>query len=591
MADSPPNSKAELSRLRRAYRATRIIIVVLFALLIAEGARVVLDKTEEPSVSRSNDDRFIDRPDAAEASRLAHRYRPILMFDSDEPWRPLELDQFFHESNRGARHHLCDRANLAAGCPIALVGLNQFETNVFGTANAQNGKNLAINIAGNARNGTDYSAPRSVECTREPPVVDCDDGPRTAIYYNVLKANGSFYIDYWWFFRFNDFPGFESPQNCEGDFRPGCGDHEGDWEGMTVVTEPENPDEIKYVDYAAHNGTARWEPAHIEFGGEFDTRPVAYIARGSHAAYPDPCFGGPPKIGCLQAATTKVLGVKVRLPEGRHDGMRGWGRNAGGEDGECPPEPGRDCLIPLPPPAAGDGRTWNDFAGLWGRVCSGGPDCPVMFGPRTPGLQARYKAPWCSRPVSPDDRGFLESVNCDVFTPGAKSEATPGVATDADCLAWSATAAVVACGRQSLANDLATEEEVEAAPISITVRRPGQPKQTAEPSETAGLRQFKGKPLRDGSRVWIEGAVSDVILLVQPPRGVRPKRPFEARFTGIQLSPGPPAVIRVQYLEGKPQVSLEKPNGQLLYPVGLRELRFADLRRDSEPSEGEKGAG
>jgi hypothetical protein len=143
---------------------------------------------------------------------------------------------------------------------------------------------------------------------------------------------------------------------------------------MTVVASQSRPGRLAFVDYAAHEGVFRYTPEQIEHQG---TRPVVYIARGSHAGYPAKCAKS-----CRQVA--KLLGHA--LPEDNTDGGADWGRNA---EGAC--NAPSSCLKPLPV------GPWGAFAGFWGsRTCvdhHGG--CRFGLPPRSPSRQRRYQSPWC----------------------------------------------------------------------------------------------------------------------------------------------------------------------------------------------------
>jgi hypothetical protein len=149
-----------------------------------------------------------------------------------------------------------------------------------------------------------------------------------------------------------------------------CFDHEGDWEGVTLVLSKDSakPDRLEFVNYAAHEGVFRYRPVQIEREG---LRPVVYIANGSHAAYPFACPND-----CKQV--NKLFGHA--LPEDNTDGKRPWGRNDEA-----------DALLPLP---AG---SWEAFAGFWGsRTCDDAfGACTFGVPPRSPSQQRRFGSPWC----------------------------------------------------------------------------------------------------------------------------------------------------------------------------------------------------
>jgi hypothetical protein len=553
----------------------KVACALLAIAAAVEGGLLIKDainENREKAVATLATDTIVDDVPDDVAVELARRFRPVLRFDRNEPWRPLQIGHFFKESHAGPfhLHRLCDRSNprhlrLAENCPV-IGEIGRFEDRV--SALSLRGVNLALDIAGSQANGSDY-ATSDDSCTAEPPLLDCNEGPRTAIYYRVQGAHGRYYIDYWWFFRFNDFPEFDEAQRCEEDFRPFCGDHEGDWEGVTVITSPEDPDEVGYVAYAAHNGTSRYTPSQLKLEGPDEatkTRPVVYVARGSHASYPQPCEGELPVVRCLQ--DEKVVGP-LRLPEGEHDGTKPWGRNEGEDCADDEERPGNsECLQPLPPGILVEEKSWNAYAGLWGRACLGDATCPVMRGPLSPGQQKRYDSPWCAHDVSPDGQ-IAEQPTCDVLTPGAGAEARPGVATAADCQAWAGVStAVLACDAATLAEVLASDEESDESGIAIEIKEPRRPVKRAEDSETAGVAQYLGKPLRAPSSVRITGRVSDIVIRARPPIGSGQKDLFEATFTGLAIGPEEQVTARIRERDGQLRVTLLLPNGEVLLPLG-----------------------
>jgi hypothetical protein len=316
---------------------------------------------------------------------LAVRLRPRLRFDSDERWRPLEVGAFLRERFPGTGAHLvCDSSSRptcsAASGPVDL--------------RRRRGPDY-LDIEGNALDGDDFASPYP-ECHRRV-AVDCNGGPRSAIYYRRTSHAGRWYWDYWWFFRYNDYRG---PYNRCEHF---CGDHEGDWEGVTVVTTAALKPEIVAVIYAAHRVRVLAEAAVAPFAGG---HPLVFIAEGTHASYP---------FRCARACGQYSSLVGFTLPEDPHDGAMAWGGN---RDKECGIT---RCVRPLPEvgdpgeaalPLAG---AWAGWPGSWGETCHQG--CHERFrkresSPRSPGLQTRFKCPWAATrwaKPAPDGSGLSKS--------------------------------------------------------------------------------------------------------------------------------------------------------------------------------------
>jgi hypothetical protein len=192
----------------------------------------------------------------------------------------------------------------------------------------------------------------------------------------VTEANSRLYVDYWWYLRYNNFGRYGVAELCHNRVLAlrQCFDHEGDWEGVTVITDDRDHERAAYVGFAQHDGVHRRAAKDLPLQGQ---RPQVFVAQGSHASYSKACPSG-----CGQIKT--VLGI--RLPETNTDGAVPWGRN---EDGECPAS--SPCLRALA------GQPWKAYAGLWGsQKCRlRKRKCVLTKGPRSPALQQRYRAPWC----------------------------------------------------------------------------------------------------------------------------------------------------------------------------------------------------
>jgi uncharacterized membrane protein YqjE len=321
-------------------------------------------------------ERRVTKVDAAAAEELAKRFRPILRFDTGEAWRPLRIESLMAERNDrdGPAHRVCVVSDKGAqsGCePLGSVGDISGDTK---------GRRI-IDLAGDKFGGAEHRSPALADCPGYDPdsnLRDCDRGPASAIYYRVVNANGRYYVDYWWFLRYNRFAHAGAGSLCKQPLQRAlvkCFDHEGDWEGVTAVTVPGRATQLASVGYASHDGVYRHAASDLE---RSDQRPEVFVAQGSHASYHVPC---PQR--CAQPA--KKYGIAV--PETNTDGSKLWGRNSD-EDcfGSTP-----SCLQPLP------ARSWNAFEGRWGsRICKPG-NCRLELGPDTPSKQQRYKVPWCAR--------------------------------------------------------------------------------------------------------------------------------------------------------------------------------------------------
>jgi hypothetical protein len=314
---------------------------------------------------------------AAEGSDgdLAKTFRPLLFFDSGERRYPLDIDDAITEG----RIDQCRKYLVVDSCPD-------------------------VNSADEIDMTFDYL---DIDESAPPPPGGGDD---SAYYYHVTRDGERIFIDYWWFYSRNPSPvadkvfcgpGFRTPPFT-------CQEHAGDWEGLTVVVAPCEPESESCVDvggellgpksvrYAqhAHLLSYSWsrtlEPLWASLQApqarqlalvwsrvmptiaNHGVRPVAFVARNSHASYPDPCFGN-----CKQEVG--------RLPEARYDGGIPWSRNV-----TC-----GDCLKPLPLDENGNDASWNAFPGRWGsqECILAGAYCDLSPAPRGPSFQTRYDQP------------------------------------------------------------------------------------------------------------------------------------------------------------------------------------------------------
>jgi hypothetical protein len=315
---------------------------------------------------------------AAEGSdaQLAATFRPLLFFDSGERRYPLDIDDAIAEG----RIDQCRKYLVVDNCPD-VTSAEEIDMSFD-----------YLNI--------DESAP--------PPRGGGDD---SAYYYHVSRDGERIFLDYWWFYSRNPSPvadkvfcgpGFRTPPFT-------CQEHAGDWEGLTVVVAPCEEESESCVDvggellgpksvrYAQHahllsyswpktleplwesleappgRGLAVvWNEVVIPTIDNHGVRPVAFVARNSHASYPDPCFGN-----CQQ----EVGG----LPEARYDGGIPWSHNLSCDG----------CLKPLPLDENGEDASWNAFPGRWGsqECILAGAYCDLSPAPRGPSFQTRYDEP------------------------------------------------------------------------------------------------------------------------------------------------------------------------------------------------------
>lgn len=429
---------------------------------------------------------------------LARNFRPWLKFDTRERWRPINVRAFFDEGgNENVSHEVCPLTASRVGCePVR--GFHDFVERANG-AGFSSQPHLDVHADGAAAK---YRSPDLDRCEHLNVVQECEHGGASAIYYRVTRASDRFYIDYWWYFRYND-------------GGPAKWDHEGDWEGVTVVTQPGRQDRLAYVAFATHSARFRYAPGDLEMHGR--QRPVVYVAHGTHASYPVSC-----RAVCGQLL--QIHGLLPR-PERHFDGKQSWARN---ETDACDQHPA--CVRELPRGGADPERSWPIWSGHWGK--DGGS-------PQSPGRQSRYGNPECSR--------------------GAGGEECDGVSVGCD--AWvGATVRVAIClPRIGLTSSNASQR---FAP-SITVGT-----KTVRAMTGMGVVQSLGRPPRLSDGVRLTGLMSRGTQVVARVNLGRAQSSYtEARFDDVDVLGGGP--VEMRHCEDTRQATL------CLVAVGKPELPAA----------------
>ena len=181
---------------------------------------------------------------AATAVQLAQKYAPVLRLASGEHYHPLRLEDYL------------TKTVLRTGSPPHGT-LTQAQPTLF---------SLPITSA------STYLDVRGPEPNFQPkryPVIEQQlraAHPRPTVYFHLAYApgQGRVAIEYWFFYLYNDF----------------YDQHEGDWEGVTVVLQNGAP---LGAAYSQHQGRTWVAWSALSKSG---THPVVYVARGSHADYP-----------------------------------------------------------------------------------------------------------------------------------------------------------------------------------------------------------------------------------------------------------------------------------------------------------------
>jgi hypothetical protein len=270
---------------------------------------------------------------------LALRFRPRLLFDKKDRWRPTDVDRFLAEPG----HQACPPVSIPPTPCAPFADVAQLTPAI-----------AYLDMRGTRPDGSDAAPPDLATCARTlPNLRECDGGGRSVIYAHVVRRGARIAIDYWWFLRYNAYS---------------LDRHESDWEGVTVIVN-RAATQVRAVHFAAHADAWRYDAGVPQIVGG---RVKVFLANGDHAAYPRRCTRL-----CRQSDPT--------LPEARFGGERSWiGNSAAG----CR----RRCVRLLPADATGAPASWNAWDGRWGA-----PTVPAFAPPRTPAFQRRFGDPFSAK--------------------------------------------------------------------------------------------------------------------------------------------------------------------------------------------------
>ncbi len=357
---------------------------------------------------------------------LAKAYQPILLFDKEEtvPW-VLSISDLFAEK----RVELCDDKPIGGTECEVVVHPRELENGAthlrIDPPNPAKVKILALR----ARRSASAAAPQEVtgagavpEGTPPPgtaPAAEETAGGRlpgtgSAIYVHPVPVNRDgrrlLYLDYWWYLADNP-AGVGRGALCGFGFVIAgvtCQNHQSDWEGITVVVDRTGPEPRPIaVQYAQHSSVIRYDWGALRRYWDRDersrqltekvpgagTRPLAYVAMGTHSSYPFHCGG------CNQVA-------HAERGEGPHRGGTGWVGNTSGACGEV------SCLQLLPTHSRGrKPALWSAYDGPWGeRHCDLTYYCDSGNPPSAPGQQPRYQHPAQFDGTGDEQGGFVPGL-------------------------------------------------------------------------------------------------------------------------------------------------------------------------------------
>jgi hypothetical protein len=340
----------------------------------------------------------VGSPTSQEDYVLALRHQPILLFHSTEPVpRPLSVGALL----QGGKMKQCFTRRVAGEKCAVVRNPNELENGGTHLELSLPSSRALRRLAADEQRALESEAAGAKAPGALPPVSSRPLGEGSAMYVHSVPTESEdssmLYLDYWWYLPDNP-AGSGSGAFCgPGLVIPGisCFDHQSDWEGVTVVldrTVPGRAPKPVAVHYAQHSAVSRYDWADLTGAWTQDAslarlrastpggaaRPLVFVARGTHAAYPLPC---PRLRPCTQVAAD--------LDENPHDGKLGWAGNSVA----CGTHP---CLSLLPTALGGRAPAlWNAFEGAWGeRHCFLTYYCDSASPPAAPGRQGRYRRPW-----------------------------------------------------------------------------------------------------------------------------------------------------------------------------------------------------
>jgi hypothetical protein len=400
-----------------------------------------------------------------------------------------------------------------------------------------------LDIAGDG-SADEYHSPYQ-ECT-EDDMRDCGDGPLSAIYFweTSLSDGQGYYLDYWLFYRYNDWPGIVG------------GDHEGDWESVTVAqSQPvTSPNTFDFATFSQHGHWYSYlrENLSCDGGGPGSCgstagsaqRITVYVARGSHANYPERC-----EQDVCSRNDSDIIG------EGRHNGAATWENDS---------EPA--ALLPLPTP--GEPASWTSWPGRWGKPA--GPN-----GPAWGDNGEHFYAPWDADGCADGNEG------CPLISQNSKRARwrASKIRHNDRCRSWFGAGVVAAvCTPGQLRTAIAAQRLRGRGAIKVilspTASGPGRQASASAP----GVAQAMARPLRPGQRLKLRGrAVRGTELLV---RARTATHLAEARFEDIGLKARGTTTVLASRRGPRPTLTLVGADGSTIAPTGIR---FKRLRLDRQP--------
>jgi hypothetical protein len=405
----------------------------------------------------------LDKPD------LATRFKPQLAFDSAEKWFPLSLTSMLSETDAAVPvHQLCNDSTCEP-----LTDPQQVRDSGFDNASSH------LDIAGDHSDKSTYRT-TNLSCLTGH-YQDCTGGDASQIYWRVTDGsvlNPYRFIQYWIFYRYNEF------RNTAGVF-----DHEGDWEGFAVAPSDRQPATFDYASFSAHghwysylrdNLSCADTPSADRHCGTEDqpahSRVDVNVANGSHANYPDVC-------------STLCGQPGAPYTDGSHDAAVPWGHNP-----DLWTQYTSDGLLALPTEAS----SWTFWPGEWGNDAS----------PKSPGAQPDLYNQ-STESCADDNDGCPMPI---AAASARRRSAVRAGATDTTCGTWfGGSVSALACRNATLRQTVRRKSLGRDGTLDMTVlRRPvgGGHRARRRAATAEGISQVLGQPLHAGDRVRLRGPIT-----------------------------------------------------------------------------------
>jgi FG-GAP repeat len=462
---------------------------------------------------------------------LAERFAPRVLLDVSERWHPLDVNAFLSERFNDPANDPPLGAPLPEyhfACPGVVPDDGFVCDPVRGPGDLERSAYEYLDVRGNVDEPESYRMPGCTIANPDCAGVAGEGNPVGSIYFSFASTTAYQYVNYWWFFRFNDAP-------AAGDLLGQ--DHEGDWEGVSVAVPNNTTETFDFGVLEAHGTLWRYLRDAMRCGGTTAAEPCtyaerpggtagfnAYVASGTHASYPAPCVSG-----CRQTTDGDLIDEIFALPENPYGG-------------EIPAR--------LDEPAPLDFR-WAAFGGSWGYG-------KTVASPAAPG-QSRYYEPWENQCTTRFSASSCPASS--VASPDGSASGGGDTAPSAPCDPWfGPSVGAVVCDAEAITTALAAGQVGQGESTTLT----GPPGMLSASGE--GVAQLVGRMLRPGDSAIVESESRNAAVLFA--RAATAETITEAAFPVAGNSRG---VLQVTQVGQRAVLALSR-GGESVNPLGTRHI-------------------